>query len=100
MTAGIGYSDPTDGLDGIENGWMDGIQGHNVPWLTLDVAELVARLPDIHEGASKWIRAFEDETMGKLLAMGDIKAVWTQCLGASTMEDILRHSKNDCMMSH
>ena len=70
-----------------------------MPWQTFDVAGLVARLPDIHEGAIKWIRDFE-ETVAKLLAVGDIKAVWTQCLGASTMEDILRYSKNEWMLSH
>ena len=75
-------------------------QGHYVPWQTLNLAGLVARLPDIHEGAIKWIRAFEEETVGTLLAVGHIKAVWAWCLGASTMEDILRHSKNDWMLNH
>lgn len=41
-----------------------------------------ARLPNMHEGAGKWIRAFEEQTMGKMLAVGDLKAlpasvVWT-----------------------
>ena len=54
---------------------IKGTQGHYVPWQTLDVAGLAARLPDIHEGAIKWIRAFKEETVGKLFAVGDIKAV-------------------------
>ena len=60
---------------------------------------MVARLPDIHEGAIKWIRAFEEETVGKPLAVGDVKAVWALCFGASTRH-ILRHSKNGWMLSH
>ena len=71
---------------------IKGTQGHYVPWQTLGLAGLIARLP---EGASKWIRAFEEETVGKLLAVGDIKAVWARCFGAPSMEDILRHS-NGC----
>ena len=59
-----------------------GTQGHYVPWQTLDLAGLVARFPDVHEGAIKWIRAFEEETVGMLLAVGDIKALWAQCFGA------------------
>ena len=43
---------------------------------------------------------FEEETVGKLLAVGDIKAVWARCFGAPSMEDILRHNKNDWMLSH
>ncbi len=50
------------------------------------------RLPDIHEGAGKRIRTFEEETTGKLLALGDIKALLAKCLGASKMNDILKQS--------
>lgn len=32
------------------------IQGHYVPRQTLDLAGLVAGLPDIHEGENMWIR--------------------------------------------
>ncbi|KAJ8356658.1 hypothetical protein SKAU_G00194520 [Synaphobranchus kaupii] len=49
---------------------------------------LVERLPDIHEGAGKWIRALEEETMGKLLAVGDLKAL-LRLLGIAQMEDVL-----------
>lgn len=74
-----------------------GSQGHYTPWQTLDLAGLISRLPDIHEGAGKWIKAFEEETVGKMLALGDIKAVWAQSLGVSTMENILRNSGNTWM---
>lgn len=51
--------------------------------------EMVTRLPDIHEGAGKWIRVFEEETMGKLLAVGDIKALLAKTVGGAKMEEIL-----------
>ncbi len=38
------------------------------------------------------IRTFEEETVGKLLALGDIKALLAKCLGASKMNDILKQS--------
>ncbi len=69
-------------------------QGHAqyIPWAGQDLDTLVSRLPDIHEGAGKWIRTFEEETTGKLLALGDIKALLAKCLGASKMNDILKQS--------
>ncbi len=48
---------------------IKGTQGYYVTWQTLDLVGLVARLPDIHEGAGKWIRAFEEETVGNLLTL-------------------------------
>ncbi|KAL0172944.1 hypothetical protein M9458_033255, partial [Cirrhinus mrigala] len=69
-------------------------QGHAqyIPWAGQDLDTLVSRLPDIHEGAGKWIRTFEEETTGKLLALGDIKALLAKCLGASKMNDVLKQS--------
>lgn len=34
------------------------------PWPTMDMAGLIYRLPDIHEGASKWVQAFEERNSG------------------------------------
>ncbi|KAI2645824.1 Soluble guanylate cyclase gcy-37 [Labeo rohita] len=48
-----------------------------------DLEGLVTRLPDVHEEAGKWIRVFEEETMGKLLAVGDIKALLAKIIGGS-----------------
>lgn len=79
---------------------IKGTEGHYVPWQTLDLAGLVGRLPDIHEDANKWIRAFEEETVGKMLALGDIKAIWAQCCGAPAMENILKTNNNEWMLSH
>ncbi|KAL1268407.1 hypothetical protein QQF64_033770 [Cirrhinus molitorella] len=69
-------------------------QGHAqyLPWASQDLDTLFSRLPDIYSGASKWIRTFEEETTGKLLALGDIKALLAKCLGASKMNDILKQS--------
>lgn len=78
---------------------IKGTQGHYIRWQTLDLAGLVARLPNVHVGASKWIRAFEEQTIRKLLALGDIKAVWAQTLGAPAMKNILRQSGNGLMVS-
>ena len=68
---------------------IKGTHGQYIPWQTHDLTSLVSKLPDIHGGAPKWIRAFEEATTGKLLALGDMKAVWAQTLGAPTMENVL-----------
>jgi hypothetical protein len=57
---------------------IKGTQGHYTPWATQDLERLVALLLDLHEGAGKWIRNFEDHTVGKLLAVGDIRALTGQ----------------------
>ncbi len=63
-----------------------------IPWASQDLDTLVSCLPDTHEGAGKWIRTFEEVTTGKYLALGDIKALLAQCLGASKMNDVLKQS--------
>ncbi|MGL4355608.1 MAG: hypothetical protein ACRCTP_17360, partial [Aeromonas popoffii] len=65
-------------------------QPHYVPWATLDLDGLIARLPDLNEGAGGWIRVLEEETTGKLLALGDIKALLAKCVGASKLNELLR----------
>ncbi|KAL0149340.1 hypothetical protein M9458_055378, partial [Cirrhinus mrigala] len=57
-----------------------------------DLEGLIARLPDIHEGAGKWIKTFEEETMGKLLAVGDIKALLAKILGGTKIDEVLKAS--------
>ncbi|KAL0150420.1 hypothetical protein M9458_054237, partial [Cirrhinus mrigala] len=61
----------------------------------VDLEGLVTRLPDIHEGAGKWIRLFEEETVGKLLAVGDIKALLAKTVGGAKMEEILQTASLD-----
>ncbi|XP_057194085.1 uncharacterized protein LOC130556800 [Triplophysa rosa] len=69
---------------------IKGRQAQYVPWGSQDLDGLVARLPDLHEGAGKWIKMVEDETTGKLLALGDIKALLAKCVGSSKMNELLR----------
>ncbi len=80
---------------------IKGAQGQYVPWASQDLEGLVTRLPDIHEGAGKWIKVFEEETMGKLLAVGDIKALLAKIMGGAKMEEILLASNlNRAVHSH
>ncbi|KAL0150967.1 hypothetical protein M9458_053694 [Cirrhinus mrigala] len=74
---------------------IKGAQGQYVPWASQDLEGLVTRLPDIHEGAGKWIRVFEEETMGKLLAVGDIKALLAKTVGGAKMGEILQTASLD-----
>ncbi|XP_016522422.1 uncharacterized protein LOC107834927 isoform X2 [Poecilia formosa] len=61
-----------------------------LPFASMDLVGLVSRLPDIHNGAGRWIRALEEETVGKILALGDIKAIFAKVLGIATMQNILK----------
>lgn len=58
------------------------------PWSFCDMVGLAARLPDLNEGANKWITALEENTAGIILALGDIKALLMHVTGKSTTEDI------------
>lgn len=68
-----------------------GEQAHYVPWGSQDLEGLISRLPNINSGASKWIRMFEEYTVGKLLAVGDLKALLARVLGISKMEGVLQN---------
>ncbi len=71
---------------------IKGTQGQYVPWASQDLEGLVTHLPDVHEGAGKWITVFEEETMGKLLTVGDIKALLAKTIGGAKMKEILQVS--------
>jgi len=60
---------------------VKGKQVHYVPWGSQDLEGLASRLPNIHSGASKWIRMFEEAMTGKLLAVGDLKALLARVIG-------------------
>ena len=45
------------------------------PWGHRDMATLANLLPPLTAGASAWIRKFETETIGDVLALGDIRAI-------------------------
>ncbi len=71
------------------------------PWASQDLEGLVTHLPDIHKGAGKWIKVFEEETVGKLFAVGDIKALLAKIMGGAKMEEILQASNlNRAVDSH
>ncbi|XP_072563657.1 uncharacterized protein [Paramormyrops kingsleyae] len=60
---------------------------------TVSISSLIRfiiRLSVLAEEAGKWIKAFEEETMGRLLAIGDIKAVLACVFGVDGMERLLR----------
>ncbi len=80
---------------------IKGAQGQYIPWALQDLEGLVTRLPDIHEGAGKWIKVFEEQTMCKLLAVVDIKALLAKTMGGAKMEEILQTSNlNRAVDSH
>ncbi|XP_046881787.1 uncharacterized protein LOC124471344 [Hypomesus transpacificus] len=64
-----------------------------VPWTTMDMTGLIARLPNPYEGASRWIKAFEQETLGHNIAIGDIKMILGRTLGAGGLSDVM-HSQH------
>ena len=45
----------------------------------------------INDGAGKWIRTFEEYTAGRLLAIGEIKALLVRVLGISKMESMVEN---------
>ncbi|MGL5955153.1 MAG: hypothetical protein ACRC0X_00895, partial [Brevinema sp.] len=45
---------------------VKGSQFNYVPWTSMDLGGLVSRLPDLSEGAGKWIKLLEDEVQGKM----------------------------------
>ncbi len=47
------------------------------------------KLPSLRDGANRWIATFEDETVGDMIAVGDIKVLLTKVLTRQEMKDIL-----------
>ena len=66
---------------------IKGTQGQCIPCQTSDSDGLISRLPDIHDPC--WQvekKAYEKETVGKILVLGDIKALWAQIMGMLMMK--------------
>lgn len=59
-----------------------------VPWGFMDLMGLINRLPALTEGADKWITAFEENTGGIKLAIGDMKALLLKVVGQHTTDEI------------
>ncbi len=68
---------------------VEGTQLKYVPWGGRDVETLKSKLPSLRDGANKWIASFEDETVGDMIAVGDIKVLLSKVLTKQEMEDIL-----------
>ena len=49
---------------------------------------VITSLPDLQNGVSPWIRVLEEETTGRILAVGDLKALLGKVLGMEAMLDI------------
>lgn len=64
-----------------------------VPWGGQDLQSLLSSLPDINEGAGQWIRTLEEETCGKMLALGDIKALLARLMGAERMRELFERAR-------
>ena len=86
--------DDRDGTDQHQHSMFPIIekgQGQNqyVPWSFADMIGLASRLPEITDGAGKWITAVEESTAGLRLAIGDIKALLMHVAGKHITDEIL-----------
>ncbi|KAJ7991348.1 hypothetical protein DPEC_G00282870 [Dallia pectoralis] len=68
---------------------IEGTKIKYVPWGNRDLDGLVGKLPHLRDGASRWISVLESETMGQMLAVGDIKVLLTKSLTREEMEKAL-----------
>ncbi|KAK0145553.1 hypothetical protein N1851_015507 [Merluccius polli] len=68
---------------------VKGQQVQYIPWGSQDLEGVALNLPDITHGATKWIRKVEELTMGKIMAVGDLKALLARVLGINKMESLL-----------
>ncbi|XP_035287054.1 uncharacterized protein LOC118234558 isoform X2 [Anguilla anguilla] len=66
-----------------------------IPWSTQDMHNVITNLPDLQNGASHWIRVLEEETTGRILAVGDLKALLGKVVGMETMLDIFEQAGFD-----
>ncbi|XP_035236463.1 uncharacterized protein LOC118207216 isoform X2 [Anguilla anguilla] len=66
-----------------------------IPWSTQDMQNVITNLPDLQNGASHWIRVLEEETTGRILAVGDLKALLGKAVGIETMLDIFEQAGFD-----
>ncbi|KAJ8369490.1 hypothetical protein SKAU_G00095180 [Synaphobranchus kaupii] len=57
-----------------------------------DLQNLITSLPDIQDGAAIWIRKLEEEMMGKMMALGDVKALLGKVVGREKMLDIIEQA--------
>ena len=56
----------------------------------MDMVGLAGRLPDLTEGANKWITKLEENAAGVKLALGDVKALLMHVAGKQMTEEIFQ----------
>ena len=78
---------------------VKGQQVQYIPWGSQDLEGVVLNLPDITHGATKWIRKVEELTMGKIMAVGDLKALLARVLGIHKMESLLTNGGLDKLLN-
>lgn len=66
------------------------LPGHKRSGQGQDLEGLINDLPNIHNGASKCIREFEEKTQEKKLAIGDIKAILARMIGQDETTRVIR----------
>ncbi len=71
---------------------VEGTQLKYVPWGGMDLQTLKSKLLCLRYEANRWIDTFEDETVGDMIAVGDIKVLLSKVLTRLEMEDILEDS--------
>ncbi|XP_072328578.1 uncharacterized protein [Scyliorhinus torazame] len=63
-----------------------------IPWSGQDLPSLINELPNILDGAGRWIGQLEAGMMGKRMALGDVKALLTKVLGMDQMAEVMRRA--------
>ena len=63
------------------------------PWGHRDMTTLANHLPPLTAGASAWIRKFETQTIGDVLALGDIRAIIGRTQGIRQFVELERLTK-------
>ena len=68
-------------------------EAHYVPWGSQDLQNLISSLPDILQGAGPMLGALEEEMSGKMLALGDLKALLSKLLGTEQLTQIMTRAQ-------
>ncbi|KAJ8411944.1 hypothetical protein AAFF_G00142110 [Aldrovandia affinis] len=77
-------------LVGVNPIVVKGGRNQYTPWSFMDMVGLASRLPDLTEGAGKWITALEESTGGIRLALGDMKSLLMHVVGKHVTDDVFQ----------
>lgn len=67
---------------------IKGRDAQYISWQTQDLERLWST-SSVDEGANRWIKFFEEQTIGKFLAMGDIKVLLALVIDQAAMDNVL-----------